>query len=87
MMQAHGLTLLAGTDADFDRVPGITRYRPAWLNSDQSRPPGPALAGTRFSRRAAAPARLITWFTDPAPSRIAAPPQACRGSPAPVFRF
>ena len=29
IMQAHGLTLLASTDADFDRVPGITRYRPA----------------------------------------------------------
>ncbi|HEV3081239.1 MAG TPA: type II toxin-antitoxin system VapC family toxin [Gemmataceae bacterium] len=29
IMQAHGLTLLASTDADFDRVPTITRYRPA----------------------------------------------------------
>ncbi len=29
MMQAHGLTLLASHDTDFDRVPGITRYAPA----------------------------------------------------------
>jgi predicted nucleic acid-binding protein len=29
MMQAHGLALLASHDADFDRVPGITRYAPA----------------------------------------------------------
>jgi predicted nucleic acid-binding protein len=29
MMHAHGLALLASHDADFDRVPGITRYAPA----------------------------------------------------------
>jgi predicted nucleic acid-binding protein len=28
VMQAHGLTALASNDADFDRVPGITRYAP-----------------------------------------------------------
>jgi predicted nucleic acid-binding protein len=27
-MQAHGLTHLASNDADFDRVPGLTRYTP-----------------------------------------------------------
>jgi predicted nucleic acid-binding protein len=27
-MQANGLTHLATNDADFDRVPGITRYAP-----------------------------------------------------------
>jgi predicted nucleic acid-binding protein len=29
VMQAHGLTKLASSDADFDRVPGLTRYAPA----------------------------------------------------------
>lgn len=29
VMQANGLTNLASNDADFDRVPGITRYAPA----------------------------------------------------------
>ena len=29
VMQAHGLTKLASLDADFDRVPGLTRYAPA----------------------------------------------------------
>ena len=29
VMQANGLTHLASHDADFDRVPGITRYAPA----------------------------------------------------------
>jgi predicted nucleic acid-binding protein len=29
LMQAQGLTHLASHDADFDRVPGITRYAPA----------------------------------------------------------
>jgi predicted nucleic acid-binding protein len=29
VMQAHGLTNLASNDADFDRVPGLTRYAPA----------------------------------------------------------
>jgi len=29
IMQAHGITHLASHDADFDRVPGITRYAPA----------------------------------------------------------
>jgi predicted nucleic acid-binding protein len=29
VMRHHGLTLLASHDADFDRVPGITRYSPA----------------------------------------------------------
>jgi predicted nucleic acid-binding protein len=28
VMQAHGLTNLASLDADFDRVPGLTRYVP-----------------------------------------------------------
>jgi predicted nucleic acid-binding protein len=28
VMRAHGLTNLASTDPDFDRVPGITRYGP-----------------------------------------------------------
>jgi predicted nucleic acid-binding protein len=28
VMQAHGLTNLASSDTDFDRVPGITRYAP-----------------------------------------------------------
>ena len=28
VMQAHGLTQLASNDADFDRVPGLTRYTP-----------------------------------------------------------
>jgi predicted nucleic acid-binding protein len=28
VMQAHGLVHLASRDADFDRVPGITRYAP-----------------------------------------------------------
>jgi uncharacterized protein len=28
VMQAHGLTHLASNDADFDRVPGLTRYEP-----------------------------------------------------------
>jgi predicted nucleic acid-binding protein/predicted DNA-binding antitoxin AbrB/MazE fold protein len=30
VMQAHCLTQLASKDDDFDRVPGITRYAPAW---------------------------------------------------------
>lgn len=29
VMQACGLTNLASHDADFDRVPGLTRYAPA----------------------------------------------------------
>src|SRR5205823_6456373 len=29
VMQANGLTHLASNDADFDRIPGITRYAPA----------------------------------------------------------
>jgi predicted nucleic acid-binding protein len=29
LMKRHGLILLASLDADFDRVPGITRYAPA----------------------------------------------------------
>lgn len=29
VMQANGLTKIASNDADFDRVPGITRYGPA----------------------------------------------------------
>jgi predicted nucleic acid-binding protein len=29
VMQAHGLVHLASNDADFDRVPGLTRYAPA----------------------------------------------------------
>ncbi len=29
VMQANGLTKLASHDADFDRVPGLTRYAPA----------------------------------------------------------
>ena len=29
LMQHHGLTHLASLDADFDRVPGLTRYAPA----------------------------------------------------------
>jgi predicted nucleic acid-binding protein len=29
LMQAHGLTRLASSDSDFDRVPGLTRYAPA----------------------------------------------------------
>jgi predicted nucleic acid-binding protein len=29
VMQANGLTKLASGDADFDRVPGLTRYAPA----------------------------------------------------------
>jgi predicted nucleic acid-binding protein len=29
VMQANGLTNLASLDADFDRVPGLTRYAPA----------------------------------------------------------
>ncbi len=28
LMQLHGLTNLASNDADFDRVPGLTRYAP-----------------------------------------------------------
>jgi predicted nucleic acid-binding protein len=28
LMQDHGLTALASLDADFDRVPGLTRYAP-----------------------------------------------------------
>ena len=28
VMQAHGLTKIASNDADFDRVPGLTRYAP-----------------------------------------------------------
>jgi len=28
-MQASGLTKIASADADFDRVPNITRYAPA----------------------------------------------------------
>jgi predicted nucleic acid-binding protein len=28
LMQRHGITHLASVDADFDRVPGITRYTP-----------------------------------------------------------
>jgi predicted nucleic acid-binding protein len=28
VMRANGLTKLASEDADFDRVPGITRYAP-----------------------------------------------------------
>ena len=28
VMQTHGLTHLASNDADFDRVPGLTRYEP-----------------------------------------------------------
>jgi predicted nucleic acid-binding protein len=29
LMQANGLNKLASGDADFDRVPGLTRYAPA----------------------------------------------------------
>jgi predicted nucleic acid-binding protein len=29
VMREHGIVLLAGHDADFDRVPGLTRYAPA----------------------------------------------------------
>lgn len=29
VMQNHGLSNLASHDADFDRVPGLTRYAPA----------------------------------------------------------
>jgi predicted nucleic acid-binding protein len=29
LMQAHGLSKIASHDADFDRVPGITRYAPS----------------------------------------------------------
>jgi predicted nucleic acid-binding protein len=29
VMQANGLTKIASSDADFDRVPGLTRYAPA----------------------------------------------------------
>jgi predicted nucleic acid-binding protein len=29
VMQQHGLAHLASHDADFDRVPGLTRYAPA----------------------------------------------------------
>ncbi len=29
VMQTHGLTNLASSDADFDRVPGVVRYAPA----------------------------------------------------------
>ena len=29
VMQAHGLSKIASHDADFDRVPGLTRYAPA----------------------------------------------------------
>ena len=29
VMRANGLTKIASNDADFDRVPGITRYAPA----------------------------------------------------------
>lgn len=29
VMQAHGLSKIASNDADFDRVPGLTRYAPA----------------------------------------------------------
>jgi predicted nucleic acid-binding protein len=29
LMQGHGLSKIASNDADFDRVPGITRYAPA----------------------------------------------------------
>jgi predicted nucleic acid-binding protein len=29
VMQSHGLINLASNDADFDRVPGLTRYAPA----------------------------------------------------------
>jgi predicted nucleic acid-binding protein len=29
LMQANGLTNIASSDADFDRVPGLTRYAPA----------------------------------------------------------
>ena len=28
VMQANGLTMIASSDADFDRVPGLTRYAP-----------------------------------------------------------
>jgi predicted nucleic acid-binding protein len=28
IMQANGLSKLASNDADFDRVPGLTRYAP-----------------------------------------------------------
>ena len=28
VMQANGLTNLASNDADFDRIPGLTRYAP-----------------------------------------------------------
>jgi predicted nucleic acid-binding protein len=28
VMRANGLTALASNDADFDRVPGLTRYAP-----------------------------------------------------------
>jgi predicted nucleic acid-binding protein len=28
LMQVHGLTKIASSDTDFDRVPGITRYAP-----------------------------------------------------------
>jgi predicted nucleic acid-binding protein len=29
VMQANAISKLASTDADFDRVPGLTRYEPA----------------------------------------------------------
>jgi len=29
VMQDHGISQIASLDADFDRVPGLTRYSPA----------------------------------------------------------
>lgn len=28
LLQAHGLSKIASSDSDFDRVPGLTRYAP-----------------------------------------------------------
>ena len=36
VMQDHGLTNLASNDADFDRVPGLTRYAPVLRSSAPS---------------------------------------------------
>ena len=50
MMQSNGLTKLASNDADFDRVPGITRFDPV-SRLDPACPPGGAFGRTTTSQR------------------------------------
>ncbi len=71
LMRQHGLTKLASEDADFDRVPGITRS--PRCNSRADRTPGDALAGGDPCL-AADPRRPLYWCRYYSPSVRAVQP-------------